>query len=75
MNPSADAWKLIWELLALSVTLSTILLFAYEVSQGRQFAKAQQVATKRWAEAYSESLNELSELQAQKPQPGRKPHK
>ena len=47
MNPTTYAVKLIWEMLAVTVTLAAFLLFAYELSQGRQLAKAKQAAAKR----------------------------
>jgi hypothetical protein len=40
-------------MLALTVTLVTLFLFAYELIRGRRFAKAKKDAAKRWSEIHA----------------------
>ena len=64
MPPAADTGKMIWEMLALTVTLVTLFLFAYELIRGRRFAKAKEDAAKRWSEIHALVL---AEPESQKP--------
>jgi hypothetical protein len=58
MVPTADAGKLIWEMIVLTGTLVTLSIFAYELIRGRRLAKAKQDAARRWSEIHTLSLTD-----------------
>ena len=56
MVPTADAGKLISEMIVLTGTLVTLSIFAYELLRGRRLAKVKKDAARRWSEIHTLSL-------------------